>query len=102
MPDDIGQVTSGHIRAFLVAERERTWPAFARHHRSLHVCFRWIETEGSGWNPTHGQGGEPSVPEVVKPFFTEAEITALLLLAIPGLPPPRRGRASSRTSKSAS
>src|SRR5215831_12885319 len=59
MPDDVGKVTSEHIRAFLLAERERTSPVFAQHHhRNLHACFRWIETEGSGWNPTHGQGGE--------------------------------------------
>lgn len=55
MPDDIGQVTSEHIRAFLAAERERTSPAFAQHHKN---------------------------PEVVKPFFTQAEITALLRACI--------------------
>jgi len=51
-PDDIGKVTSEHIRAFLLGQGERTSPAFAQqHHRNIHVCFRWIETEGSGWNP---------------------------------------------------
>ena len=64
MPDGIGKVASEHIRAFLLAEGERTSPTFAhQHHRNLRVCFRWIETEGSGWNPTHGQGwGNPRFP----------------------------------------
>ena len=57
-PDDIGKVTSEHIRAFLLGEGERTSPAFAQqHHRNLHVCFRWIETEGSGAVRSHLQRG---------------------------------------------
>jgi site-specific recombinase XerD len=80
MPDDIDKVASDHIRAFLLAERERTSPAFAQQqYRNLHVYFRWIETEGERLEPNPmARVEKPSVPEVVKPFFTEAEITALL------------------------
>jgi len=80
MPDDVDKVGSEHIRAFLLAERERTSPAFAQqHYRNLHVYFRWIEAEGERLQPNPMVKVEkPSVPEVVKPFFTEAEITALL------------------------
>jgi site-specific recombinase XerD len=80
MPDDIDKVAPDHIRAFLVAERERTSPAFAQqHYRNLHVYFRWIEAEGKRLHPNPMVKVEkPSVPKVVKLFFTEAEITALL------------------------
>jgi site-specific recombinase XerD len=52
MPDDIEKVGPEHIRAFLVSWRERTSPTFGQqHYRNLHVYFRWIEAEGSGWRP---------------------------------------------------
>jgi len=80
MPDDIEEVGPEHIRAFLVAERERASAAYAqKHYRNLHVYFRWIEAEGERQAPNPmARVEKPAVPEVVKPFFTEAEITALL------------------------
>ncbi|HTW01329.1 MAG TPA: phage integrase N-terminal SAM-like domain-containing protein, partial [Streptosporangiaceae bacterium] len=80
MPDDIEDVEAEHVRAFLLSERERTSAASAqKHYRNLHVFFHWIETEGERQAPNPMTRVEkPSVPEVVKPFFTEAEITALL------------------------
>src|SRR5215469_3829095 len=45
-------------------------PSARQHHRNLHVFFRWIETEGAAGT----RGGEP--------FFTEAEITAMLWACI--------------------
>jgi site-specific recombinase XerD len=80
MPDDVEKVEPDHIRAFLVAERERTSPAFAQQHcRNLPVYFRWIDAEGERQEPNPMVRVEkPSVRETVKPFLTEAEITALL------------------------
>jgi integrase/recombinase XerD len=80
MPDDIEDVAPEHIRAFLVAERERTSPAFAQqHYRNLHVYFRWIEREGERLAPNPmDRVSKPTVPEVVKPFFADADIAALL------------------------
>lgn len=80
MPDDIEAVGPEHIRAFLLAERERTSPAFSQqHYRNLHVYFRWIEAEGERETPDPmARVEKPAVPEVVKPFFSEADITALL------------------------
>lgn len=80
MPDDIELVDAEHIRAFLVAERERTSPASAQKlYRSLHVYFRWIEAEGErqAHNPMV-RVGKPNVPESVKPFFTTDELSKLL------------------------
>ena len=80
MPDGIEDVAPEHIRAFLLAERERTSSAFAQqHYRNLHIYFRWVEAEEERKSPNPMVRVEkPAVPEVVKPFFTEAEITALL------------------------
>jgi site-specific recombinase XerD len=80
MPDDIEDVEPEHIRAFLVSERERTSAAFAQqHYRNLHVYFRWIEREGERTAPNPmTRVGKPAVPESVKPFFTEAELSKLL------------------------
>ena len=48
MPDDIDKVASERIRAFLLAECERTSPASAQqHYRNLHVYFQWIDAEGA-------------------------------------------------------
>lgn len=80
MPDDIDKVGPEHIRAFLVAERERTSPAFGQqHYRNLNVYFRWVEAEGERLAPNPMvKVDKPAVPEVAKPFLTEAEITAIL------------------------
>jgi site-specific recombinase XerD len=80
MPDGIEDVAPEHIRAFLLAERERTPSAFAQqHYRNLHVYFRWVEAEEERKSPNPMvRVDKPAMPEAVKPFFTEAEITALL------------------------
>lgn len=80
MPDDLEQVDAEHIRAFLKSERERTSPASAQKlYRSLHVFFRWIESEGERQAPNPMiRVGKPNVPESVKPFFTAAELSKLL------------------------
>lgn len=68
------------IRAFLVAERERTSPeSAAKHYRHLSTFFRWCETEGDiiDSNPMT-KVAKPTVSEKVKPFFTESELAALL------------------------
>lgn len=80
MPDDIEAVAPEHIRAFLLAERERTSAASAqKHYRNLHVYFGWIAAEGEREAPNPITRVEkPSVPETVKPFLTEADIAALL------------------------
>ncbi|HEU5421343.1 MAG TPA: tyrosine-type recombinase/integrase, partial [Streptosporangiaceae bacterium] len=80
MPDDIGGVEPEHIRAFLRDERERTSAATAqRHYRSLHVWFAWLEAEGelAGESPMR-RVEKPKVPQTVKPFLTDDELTALL------------------------
>ena len=54
MPGGIDDVTTERIRAFLVAERERTTPAYAQqHYRNLSVFWNWLvmENERSGENP---------------------------------------------------
>src|SRR5215469_4119183 len=80
MPDDIETIDAPQIREFLGSERERTSPAFAQqHYRNLHVFFRWIEAEGerSAPNPMAGVS-KPQVPESVKPFFDQNELSKLL------------------------
>jgi site-specific recombinase XerD len=80
MPDDIEDVAPDHIRAFLVSERERTSAAYAQqHYRNLHVYFRWIKAEGERSSPNPmDRVDKPAVPETVKPFFTDDEISKLL------------------------
>jgi hypothetical protein len=47
MPDDIDKVAPERIRAFLVAERERTSLAFAQqHYRNRHIYFGYVEGSG--------------------------------------------------------
>jgi site-specific recombinase XerD len=68
------------IRAFLVAERDRTSPeSSAKHYRHLHAFFRWCETEGDilDANPMT-KVAKPNVAEKVKPFFNEDDLLALL------------------------
>lgn len=68
------------IRAFLVAERDRTSPASAqKHYRNLHVFFGWLAAEGEleEDNPML-RVEKPEVSEEAKPFFTEDELAALL------------------------
>jgi len=67
------------IRAFLAAERDRTTAASAaKHYRNLSVYFGWLLAEGEiGDNPMT-RVEKPKVPEAVKPFFSEDELSALL------------------------
>jgi site-specific recombinase XerD len=54
MPGEIDDVTTETIRASLVAERERTTPAFSRqHYRNLSAFWNWLAAEGerAGENP---------------------------------------------------
>ncbi len=71
--------TPAGIRGFLAAERDRTSAYSAqKHYRNLSVFFGWLVAEGElDANPmTHV--AKPQVSEVAKPFFTDAEIAALL------------------------
>jgi integrase/recombinase XerD len=80
MPDDLEEVGPEHIRAFLLAERDKTSAASAqKHYRNLHVYFGWLQAEGERQAPNPmARVEKPKVPEVVKPFLAEADITALL------------------------
>jgi integrase/recombinase XerD len=67
------------IRAFLVAERDRTSPASAaKHYRNLRVYFHWLLTEGEIKEDPMVRVEKPQVAEEAKPFFTDAEPAALL------------------------
>jgi site-specific recombinase XerD len=67
------------IHAFLVAERERTTSASAaKHYRNLHVYFHWLLTEGGIKEDPMVRVEKPQVAEEAKPFFTDAELAALL------------------------
>ena len=47
MPGEIDDVMTESIRAFPVAERERTTPAFSQqHYRNLSVFWNWLAAEG--------------------------------------------------------
>lgn len=80
MPGGTGEVAAEHIRAFLVAERERSSPAWSQqHYRNLHVFFGWLAAEGEREPPDPmGTVDKPQVPRKVKPFLTPAEQGRLL------------------------
>jgi integrase/recombinase XerD len=67
------------LRAYLLATRERTSAATAQlHYRNLRVFFGWLVREGeTDVNPML-RVEKPQVAEADKPFFTEAELAALL------------------------
>lgn len=80
MPGEVDDVTTESIRAFLVAERERTTPAYAQqHYRNLSVWWNWLvmENERAGDNPM-ARVTKPEVPVKMKPFFTEDDLARLL------------------------
>ena len=80
MPSDIEGVDAEHVRAFLLAEEERTSAVSAAvHFRNLRVFFGWLarEEERSNPNPMDRVEG-PQVKKKAKPFFTEDELTRLL------------------------
>jgi integrase/recombinase XerD len=67
------------LRAYLVATRERTSAATAQlHYRNLRVFFGWLIGEGEIEVNPMLRVEKPQVAEVDKPFFTEAELAALL------------------------
>ena len=67
------------LRAYLLATRERTSAATAQlHYRNLRVFFRWLVSEDEAEVNPMLRVEKPAVPEVDKPFFTEAELAALL------------------------
>jgi len=80
MPSDIEGVDAEHVRAFLLAEEERTSAVSAAvHFRNLRVFSGWLarEEERSNPNPMDRVEG-PQVKKKAKPFFTEDELTRLL------------------------
>ncbi len=67
------------IRGFLSAERGRTSPASAaKHYRNLRVYFNWLITEGEMKDDPMATVERPKVAAEAKPFFTQAELAALL------------------------
>jgi site-specific recombinase XerD len=80
MPCDVEGVDAEHIRAFLLAEEQRTSAASAAvHFRNLRVFFGWLarEEERSNPNPMDRVEG-PQVKKKAKPFFDEGELARLL------------------------
>jgi site-specific recombinase XerD len=80
MPSDIDGTAPEHIRAFLRAEAERTSPVSAQlHYRNLRVFFGWLEREGERQEPNPmNRVDKPTAAAEAKPFFTDAELAALL------------------------
>jgi site-specific recombinase XerD len=67
------------IRAFLAAERDRTSPASAqKHYRNLHVYFGWLVAEGEIDDNPMLRVEKPKVADGAKPFFSDADLTALI------------------------
>ena len=80
MPGEIDDVTTESIRAFLVAERERTTSAYSQqHYRNLSVFWNWLAAEGerAGEDPM-ARVSKPEVPVRMKPFLTEDDLARLL------------------------
>jgi site-specific recombinase XerD len=76
MPAGVDDVMTESIRAFLVAERERTTRrARQQHYRNLSVFWNWLAAEGerTGENPM-ARVSKPEVPVKMKPFFTEDDL----------------------------
>jgi site-specific recombinase XerD len=79
-PGDSESVSADDLRAFLLAEIERTSATSAQvHYRNLRVYFGWLDREGErqARNPM-ARVEKPQAPERAKPFFTDAELAALL------------------------
>jgi site-specific recombinase XerD len=80
MPSDVEGVEAEHLRAFLVAEEQRTSAGSAAvHFRNLRVFFGWLasEEERSTPNPMSRVEG-PKVTKKAKPFFDDEELARLL------------------------
>ncbi len=80
MPTDAERVDAEHIRAFLLAEEQRTSPASAAvHFRNLRVYFGWLAREGERMNPSPmTRIDAPKVTKKAKQFFEDNELVALL------------------------
>jgi site-specific recombinase XerD len=80
MPSGLDDVGPEHIGAFLLAEAERTSPVSAQlHYRNLRVFFGWLEREGERQAPNPmARVDKPTAAAEAKPFFTDAELAALL------------------------
>jgi site-specific recombinase XerD len=80
LTDDVESTGPAEVRAFLVSEIERTSATSAQvHYRNLRVYFGWLIREGerAKANPVTRED-KPNAPETVKPFLSEADLTALL------------------------
>jgi site-specific recombinase XerD len=80
MPSDVEGVDAEHLRAFLLAEEQRTSAVSAAvHFRNLRVFFGWLarEEERSNPNPMDRVEG-PKVSKKAKPFFDDEELARLL------------------------
>jgi site-specific recombinase XerD len=80
MPDDTEGIDAPHLRAFLLAEAQRTSPVSAAvHFRNLRVMFGWLEREGerTGPNPM-ARVDAPKVARTVKQSLTTEQLAALL------------------------
>jgi site-specific recombinase XerD len=80
MPAFVEDVDASHIRAFLLAEEQRTSAASAAvHFRNIRVFFGWLASEGERENPNPMDRVEaPKVTKKAKTFFTEEELARLL------------------------
>jgi len=80
LPDDTELVGAQAIRAFLVAEIERTSAVSAQvHYRNLRVYFGWLAREGEreAANPMQ-LVDKPSAPPKVKPFLADDDLGKLM------------------------
>jgi site-specific recombinase XerD len=80
LSDDAERVDAPHLRAFLLAEAERTSHASAAvHFRNLRVFFGWLEREGERTSPNPmARVDEPKVARKVKESLTTEQLAALL------------------------
>ena len=80
MPADVEGVDSQHIRAFLLAEEQRTSPVSAAvHFRNLRVFFGWLASEEERSNPNPMARIEgPKVSKKAKAFFSDDQLAGLL------------------------
>jgi site-specific recombinase XerD len=80
MPSDVEGVEAEHLRAFLLAEEQRTSAASAAvHFRNLRVFFGWLASEEERSNPNPMSTVEgPKVTKKAKPFFDDDELARLL------------------------
>lgn len=80
LPDDTERIDAPHLRAFLLAETERTSPVSAAvHYRNLRVLFNWLDREGERVSPNPmARVDEPKAPRQVKQVLTTAQLAALL------------------------